>query len=165
MRKKRSIIWKIEKHIIESVVAKSTSFSDVLKELNISNVGGNIATLKKRLKEEKICFDHIPEGRNSNGVRKRGGGIAPPLCEVMTVNSKYSRSSLKKRLLDEGLLKDVCYECGQPSVWNEKRLVLVLDHINGARNDNRIENLRMLCPNCNSQTDTFAGKRKQYIAE
>jgi 5-methylcytosine-specific restriction endonuclease McrA len=48
--------------------------------------------------------------------------------------------------------------CGQQPMWNGKQLVLILDHINGINNDNRLENLRLLCPNCNSQTPTFAGR-------
>lgn len=52
-----------------------------------------------------------------------------------------------------------CSICGNTGEWNSKKLVLQLDHINGIHNDNRIENLRLLCPNCHSQTDTFCGKR------
>ena len=84
---------------------------------------------------------------------------------ILVENSTYSSTnSLKRRLLREGLLINKCYEqdCGI-SNWKEKHLSLHLDHINGKNDDNRIENLRLLCPNCHSQTDTYAGKNKIKI--
>lgn len=67
------------------------------------------------------------------------------------------RSHVKKLLLAAGLLRDECYQCGITH-WLDLRLVLHLDHINGLGKDNRLENLRMLCPNCHSQTATFSGR-------
>jgi len=84
------------------------------------------------------------------------------LSEVMVENSSYGRGHLKSRLIKEGILKEICAECGQAAVWKGRRLVLVIDHINGVNNDHRLDNLRLLCPNCNSQTDTFAGKNLKY---
>ena len=68
---------------------------------------------------------------------------------------------LKERLVKEGILEYKCAECGI-SKWNNKPLSLHLDHINGINNDHRIENLRFLCPNCHSQTDTYAGKNRKH---
>jgi hypothetical protein len=81
-----------------------------------------------------------------------------PLDEVMVENSSYSRCCLKRRLLEEHIFENKCSRCGQDANWCGEPLVLVLDHINGINNDNRFENLRLLCPNCNSQTPTFAGR-------
>lgn len=81
-----------------------------------------------------------------------------PLEQALIENSSYSRQSLKRRLLREGLLKNECAECGQRPRWKGKLLVLILDHINGVNDDNRLDNLHLLCPNCNSQTETFAGR-------
>lgn len=76
-------------------------------------------------------------------------------------HSTYRTTShLKARLLKEGLLINRCSACGSPPLWQGKPLVLILDHVNGDRADNRIDNLRLLCPNCNSQQATFAGKNK-----
>lgn len=72
-------------------------------------------------------------------------------------------STLRCRLLKAGLLQNVCSICASPPIWNNKHLTLQLDHINGVRSDNRITNLRILCPNCHTQTDTFAGKISQKI--
>lgn len=77
--------------------------------------------------------------------------------DMLTVNSDSHRGTVKHRLIAEGRVKEACFECGITS-WQGRKLSLVLDHINGINNDNRIENLRLLCPNCNSQTDTFAGR-------
>ena len=68
------------------------------------------------------------------------------------------RGNIKRRLIHEGILKNKCYQCGQLPTWNNKELVMVLDHINGKKYDYRLTNLRLLCPNCNAQTETFSGK-------
>lgn len=86
-----------------------------------------------------------------------------PDSEVFVRDSLYTnnRILLKKRLLDAGLKKNECALCGQGPVWNGLPLVLQLDHINGVNNDHRIENLRILCPNCHTQTETYAGKSRR----
>ena len=76
-------------------------------------------------------------------------------------NSPHGRSNVKRYIIKHKLLPYVCAECKMLPMWQNKKLVLVLDHINGINNDNRIENLRFLCPNCNSQMDTFCGRNKQ----
>ncbi len=78
-----------------------------------------------------------------------------PLDLVLKNNS---RGQIKKRLLQDGILENVCSECGLRDYWNDKPIVMHLDHINGVNNDNRITNLRMLCPNCHSQQETYAGR-------
>lgn len=90
----------------------------------------------------------------------RGKSKAIPLEEVLTENSRHNVATRKKKLIKLGLLENKCYECGSPPVWREKRLVLILDHINGDNTDNRIKNIRLLCPNCNSQMPTFCGRNK-----
>lgn len=86
-----------------------------------------------------------------------------PLKDILVENSNYQSSKLKKRLVDEGIKKDCCEICGQGNTWNDKLLVLQLDHINGIHTDNRLENLRIVCPNCHTQTDTFCTRKlKQH---
>lgn len=87
-----------------------------------------------------------------------------PLSDILVENSTYASSPLKKRLVEELGWEYQCMMEGCPSpvpVWNEKPLVLQLDHINGVNHDNRIENLRLLCPNCHTQTTTWCGKNLQ----
>jgi HNH endonuclease len=77
---------------------------------------------------------------------------------------KMSRGSIKRRLLELGLIEERCSRCGVAQ-WRGKPLRIQLDHINGVKDDWRLENLRMLCPNCHSQTPTFAGRNvKQHCA-
>ena len=85
-----------------------------------------------------------------------------PFDEIFIENSPYvnNRIELKKRLYEAGIFEEICIECGNGPVWNGKPLVLQLDHINGVNNDHRIENLRIMCPNCHTQTETYAGKRR-----
>lgn len=78
--------------------------------------------------------------------------------EVFKDNSFYPRKDIKKRIISDNLLEYKCVECNNIGVHNNKKLVLQLDHINGRSEDNRLENLRFLCPNCHSQTETYAGK-------
>lgn len=82
------------------------------------------------------------------------------LDQILVKNSTYLwTTNLKKKLLKDGYFDYRCFECGI-SEWNNKPLSLQLDHINGVNDDNRIENLRLLCPNCHSQTETYCrGKR------
>lgn len=82
---------------------------------------------------------------------------------LLSANARVSRGSVKRRLIQEGVLAERCKECGGGTSWNGKPIVLVLDHVNGINNDYREENLRLLCPNCNSQTDTFSGRNVRKL--
>jgi transposase-like protein len=82
-----------------------------------------------------------------------------PLEEVLVEGSTYSRSTLKRRLYEAGLKRRRCELCGQGELWQEKRIGLILDHVNGVRDDNRISNLRIVCPNCAATLDTHCGRK------
>ncbi len=82
----------------------------------------------------------------------------------MVENSDYDRAPLKHRLIKLKIIPcDNCAICGLKREWMGRPLVLVLDHINGVNNDHRKDNLRFICPNCNSQTDTFSGRNTRAI--
>ena len=157
---KTSKIWTTSKEELEVIVKSANSFSDILRAFGLSTNGAsNHHRLKQRLKFDNIDFSHIALGLN-NGKGKKGHKICYSLESILVQDSTYtSRSSLKKRLVSNGLMEYKCSGCGVKD-WLGKPLVLQLDHINGVFNDNRIENLRLVCPNCHSQFTTFAGKNK-----
>lgn len=166
VRKKRSFIWKISKEDLEEIVKKSETFSAILRDVGLYPHGNNQKTLMLRLSQDNIDFSHIERGINSHKGKRPLTSTQPSLDSVLIENSNYNRGSLKKRLIKCNLLENKCKECGIGPEWNKKILSLQLDHINGVPNDNRIENLRILCPNCHSQTNNFAGKkRKKNIQE
>ena len=160
-RPKKSIFWKIDKKELETIVKQSTSLGGILKHFGFPNKGGNSKTLQKRLKHDNIDFNHIPLGRGSNKNRAFGKRKIP-LKNLLCKNSNYSGYKLKIRLIKENVIKNECSECGLTNVWNKKPISLQIDHINGDAKDHRLENLRLLCPNCHSQTDTFAGKNRVF---
>jgi Zn finger protein HypA/HybF involved in hydrogenase expression len=155
-KKYRSAIWKLSKNELESLIQNSQTMSDVLSFFGLRNKGSNYQTLVRRLKYEKIDYSKFKSNQSVGRIRP-----IVSLEEVLTENSNYSRATLKKRLIKEGLLENKCVKCGLGPEWEKQKLVMVLDHVNGIHNDNRIENLRLLCPNCNSQTTTFAGKNNR----
>ena len=151
---------KYSKEDISLLVEKSYSIREVLKKLNLSPNGGH-RLLRDIIKSCNIS--HFTGQHTNKGLSHKGGAKLKPLLEVMIKNSNYARHLLKKRLLDQKLLKNKCYLCNCLPVWKGKPLVMVLDHINDKNNDNRLENLRLLCPNCNSQTSTFCSRNKKNI--
>jgi 5-methylcytosine-specific restriction endonuclease McrA len=83
-----------------------------------------------------------------------------PLDTVMTTNSTYSRHSLKSRIIKNNIINYNCSICGIGPIWMGKPMTLILDHINGINNDNRIENLRFVCSNCDSQLSTYKSRNR-----
>jgi Zn finger protein HypA/HybF involved in hydrogenase expression len=140
-----------------NLVQESETISEVLRKLGLSPTGSNFKQFKKYVGIWSIDTSHFTgqswsRGKSHNRVAKI------PLDECLVEGSHYSTTNLKKRLIREGLKKNYCECCGVGSEWNEQPLTLQLDHINGVNTDNRIENLRILCPNCHSQTKTFGGR-------
>lgn len=133
---------------LKDIVKNSNSLRATLRAIGLSLQPPYFKALKHRILEEKIDFSHF----RRECIKKWGNS------EIFKENSQVSRNCAKGRILKEGLLKNCCSECGLSDTWNGKNIVLVLDHINGTNNDNRIENLRFLCPNCNSQQTTFSGR-------
>jgi hypothetical protein len=124
------------------------------------SAGGNWRTLKRHAERLGLDTSHFdPNAASLEGLRRNNG--PKPLAQIFVENSTYKRHSLKARLFKEGLKKPACEICGQGEVWRGKRIALILDHENGVPNDNRLENLRILCPNCNATLDTHCGRKNR----
>ena len=139
-----------------AAVAAARSHFDAMVRLGVRPAGGNHATLKKYLALWGISTDHFDWGGARPPRRE-----AIPLDEVLVEGSNYARKRLKRRLVEAGLKELRCEMCGQGEIWRGLRMGLVLDHVNGVWNDNRLENLRFLCPNCNATLDTHCGRKNR----
>jgi hypothetical protein len=80
-----------------------------------------------------------------------------PIDELLVAGRPRNRTHVKMRILGAGLKENVCEDCGITD-WRDRPLAMALHHVNGDGNDNRLDNLRFLCPNCHSQTENFAGR-------
>jgi len=155
-RQKRNPIWVMDTEDFAKLVAQSKTYTEILDYWGFDHRGYYSRTLRARIQKDKIDDSHIKQ--YSSG-EKAGWKTGRSLDEYLVLHGpSVQGSELKRKLIKAGLKTNICEECGQEPIWNNKPLTLQLDHINGNSADNRIENLRILCPHCHSQTDTFAGK-------
>jgi hypothetical protein len=160
-REKTSIIWKLSSNDFVSLIKKSNTYTEVLSSLGLpTKSGGNYKTLKKRIAQGGIDVSHIEAGKKLF----RGRGIDKKQIEdILVCGSNFRNASLREKLIKCGIFENKCSVCGQLPWWNGKKLVLQLDHINGNHTDNRLENLRILCPHCHTQTETYGAKNKLKV--
>lgn len=147
--------WTVDRLV--KAVENNRSIAAIIRELGLSECGGNYATIKKYVRQLGLGTRHWTgqghlRGRTPHWFKPK------PLTNYLVKNGHVSRSRIKSRLIKEGILALVCALCRTGSTWNGRSLVLVLDHMNGDPKDYTLSNLRLLCPNCNSQTETFAGR-------
>jgi hypothetical protein len=160
--RKCSVIWKIERSKLQELYDTSSSVSEILSFFGLKNRGSNFRTLKKRMVEDEICLNKFLENKSKS---RRITREKAPLENVLIQNSKINNTNLKRRLLEGKLIENICVKCGQGPEWNGEKLVLQLEHKNGVSDDNRLWNLCLLCPNCHSQTNTFAGRKLKLNRE
>jgi Zn finger protein HypA/HybF involved in hydrogenase expression len=136
---------KIDKDLFIKVCVEELTMAKAAAKLNL-----HFNTFKKyALKFE--CYSPNQSGKGiKKDIKKR----------ILNLEEYSSRASIRKVIIKENLIEYKCSEC-DIQTWNNKSLSLHLDHINGMNSDNRLENLRFLCPNCHSQTETYTGRNKK----
>jgi hypothetical protein len=136
-------------------IAQSVSWTEALRRLGYCPSGGNPATLKKYAAFWGIATDHFdPYAGLMDRIRKP----KRPLEEILVRHSTYSRANLKMRLYEANLKQPLCELCGQGEKWRGRYMSMILDHKNGVRDDHRLENLQIVCPNCAATLDTHCGR-------
>ena len=149
----------MDKIKLDEIVKNSKTQTECLHKLGLRAAGGNFNTLKKYLKKYNINVDHFnPDEVRIEKLNQSSKEKTIQLDDILTEESSYNRSRLKERLYESGIKKRNCELCGQGEEWMGKKMSLIIDHINGVWNDNRIENLRIVCPNCNATLPTHCGK-------
>jgi len=154
--------WIYTTEELREAVRQARSYRQVLLALGLAPAGGGAySTLKRRIKELGLDTQHFTGQGWSRGRSNVHPERRLPLDSLLTCQSSVQNLGwLKRRLISEGRLVERCAVCAMEPTWNGRPLVLRLDHINGVRDDNRLSNLRLVCPNCDSQLPTFAGRNR-----
>lgn len=143
---------------LQDAVKNNGSYRAVIYELGLIPAGGNYKHVKRRIHELRLDVTHF-HGKGWN----KGWFFDPrkpitPLEDWLVDGSTVQSNTLKRRLFKVGLKSPECELCGWKEQNLDGRVPVELDHINGKNDDNRIENLRILCPNCHSLQPTHRGK-------
>lgn len=155
---------KYTKEVLEPIVAKSYSVAQVVKAFNLKMTGGNQSNMKKRIIEAGLDFSHFNGQGWNKGERSTKGTNKYPIEDYLSNKRYISSHKLKLRLFKEGLKKDICEVCNIAE-WHGNKLPLHLDHINCNHEDNNLENLQILCPNCHSVKTRNDAKTRASLGE
>lgn len=168
----RERLLNVSREALEAAAKSCKTYNSLSRRLGLAKYIANTERqwIVSRLNYEGINHSHMEA---ANLAETRGGATRIPLYSGMTddevvktyftVDSPHDWGTIKKLIRERRFLPNNCSECGLGPKWNGMPLVLQYDHINGINTDQRIENLRTICPNCHTQTDTFAGKNSQKI--
>lgn len=149
-----ALIDNYSKEELQQIVQQSFSMNEVIDKLGYAtHSGSNSLTVKSRLEKYGISIEHFTHRTPVKRTEEN----------IFIKDSTASQHTLRKWYLKGGYTPYICSICGQEPFWKGKELTLILDHINGSNHDDRLENLRWVCPNCNQQLETTNGKnKKQY---
>ncbi|MFE7126023.1 HNH endonuclease signature motif containing protein [Streptomyces sp. NPDC057617] len=137
-------------------VTSSMSLAGVTHLLGLPDGGASRALVKRSIAAHGLSSAHFTGQAHKRGVPSARRKPAAEILRCLAPGAPRTKTALLRRALDEAGVPRVCDECGTGDTWQGRRLVLEIDHISGDRLDNRIGNLRYLCPSCHSQTSTFA---------
>jgi hypothetical protein len=143
---------------LAAAAAASISFAGCLRTLGLPVTGGQQAHLTRRIRRAGIDTSHFLGQAHSRGRKLPRLNPADVLVVLPEGSDRPKTQILRSAMLRSGV-PHVCGECDCGPEWRGRRLTLMIDHINGDWLDNRLENLRFLCPNCHSQTSTWCRKR------
>jgi hypothetical protein len=153
---------KLEEAELRDAIEKSPSLTAALRRLGLRAAGGNYLTLRRAIEHYGVSTDHF------DPIWTRRATFAPkatPLDEVLVEHSTYHRGKLKERLYAAGLKQRRCELCGQGELWQGRPMSLIIDHVNGVGEDNRLEHLQIVCPNCAATLDTHCGRKNRILFE
>jgi len=151
---------KITKEMVEESVKQSSSYLMVIKKLNLPSHGSTYPKIKSLIKGYNIDTSHFSGSAWNKGktVINDCRVCKQTVNEIFSKNSKASSTHIRRLIVKHSLMPYECLACKNAGEWMKQKLKLQLDHKNGDRHDNRLKNLRWLCPNCHSQTETFCVK-------
>ena len=153
-----SLLIQISTTSLQDVLNKSTSLSNTINNIGLDGLKTYyLDILRDRIKNENLDINTMND--NYTHFNKNKMRIVDSL--LLDKNSKHPRSIVRNRIIKDNLIEHKCSECSIVNEYNDKPISLQLDHINGIRNDHRLENLRWLCPNCHSQQNTSFGKNNK----
>ena len=163
-RYKRSPIWtQINDNEFINLFNTSESLTEIMNIFGRKMCGASYLTLKARCIDLGLDYKSKAEEGIRTSRRKCLVTNKTPDSDLFCESSIVDRGTIKRRIINNNLIQYKCSICSLDPYWNNKALVLILDHINGVRNDHRLENLRFVCPNCNAQLDTFGSKNKNNM--
>ena len=148
------------RELLAAAVAQASSVAEVIRVLHLKQAGGNYSHLARRIRDYGLDTSHFDGGRRYRsqvGIPVNRLSAADLLVEKPPLALRTPAHRLRRAMAENGVPVE-CAICGLPDEWLGAKLTLEIDHINGRHNDNRAENLRLLCPNCHSQTETFCGR-------
>jgi len=149
---------------LKALALNSVSAAEVCRKLGYADTSGTTTRLRRKLLVLGIDISHWTGQSWSKGKTVLEDGRLRPArssAEIFSTSSNASPHYARKLILNRKLLSYNCSICLMPPIWRDKPITLQLDHINGNRTDQRLENLRWLCPNCHCQTDTYGGKNNK----